>query len=439
MTINVYSQKLKVITVDKTEVDVNILDESTKKRLINQFDGKQDNSIRKKWTSRTFTLSDGRVIVEFYDKQAALIDNLIKFEQLKEVRFTKNKIDFLKKNISYKIELGFEQGKSLIETERPKRLNNLKSEIPEHLDFEVYELNSSQILFMDNSKNNKAAIIYENLKTLASDNSDILEQLYGFEDDEILMKKLAQGDALMDYEPNEHLIYPKYIKDVIKNHQLSPIENRVYVANDFYGNLYQSENGYYVLIDEVNQKNGAGNKMLILTLRIYETLQEVRNAQARYEEFKNESIISEHFYQKISDKYGNKFPEYINQLVESLPSILNFDKEQLTFDSTGIALIDEALLWNGDNYELFDSWFPPVLAYYGQLYILNKKDGQWTTTYDKENKVWIPQIILRDKTSAFDMFDFYKDLSEGPIPLQWAGDFDGTKKKMRSNRRKNSH
>ncbi|MGV3656603.1 MAG: hypothetical protein ACO1NX_01565 [Chitinophagaceae bacterium] len=114
--------------------------------------------------------------------------------------------------------------------------------------------------------------------------------------------------------------------------------------------------------------------------------------------------------------------------------LLNFDKEQLSFDEAGIELIDEALKWNGTNYKLFDTWFPSVLAYYGQFYIMNKGDGQWTAKRDEDYNLWVPQVVLSDKTIAFDMRVFYKDIYEGPIPLKWAGDYDGHLKKMRSER-----
>ena len=52
----------------------------------------------------------------------------------------------------------------------------------------------------------------------------------------------------------------------------------------------------------------------------------------------------------------------INQLIDSLPELLNFDKEQLSLDSLGIDLIDETLKWNISNYKLFGSWFPSILA-----------------------------------------------------------------------------
>ena len=246
--------------------------------------------------------------------------------------------------------------------------------MPEYYDFEVYEMNTGQILFLNKSINFKSAAVYENLKGLCSDNNDILSQHY--KGMEAWTAKLVNGDPLFDHEIDGHLVYPKNIPALIKNHNLSLIESKVYV-NDFYGNLYKSNKGYYILIDEANQKNGAGNKMHILTVRIYDDLQAVRDAQAKYEKFKDEEVKSEHFYQKISDQYGKKFPAHIKNLIEELPLVLNFDKEQLTFDSTGMSILDEAIRWNHSNYKMFDEWYPSVLAYYGQCYMTDKKDGKW--------------------------------------------------------------
>lgn len=421
---NSFSQTLDITTIDKSKISTTILDSVSKSQLLTRFNGKQDNALRKKWTARTFLLSDGKVIVEFYDKQALLINNMEQLKKLEEVRFVKNTIGFLKKNVSYKIELTFEKGRQIIEAENPQRLTQYKSDLPEWYDFEVYELKTGQILLLDKSENFKAAAIFPDIKTLAAEKSSVLETAYGYEDEEHLMKVLASGDRLSDYAVNDHLFYPKYLEDLIKNHKLILIEQKVYVS-DFFGNLYKSEKGYYILVDEVNQKNGAGNKMLILSLRIYETLQQVRDAQTNYEAHKNEAVISEHFYQKISDKYGKRFPEFVPQLIKALPSILNFDEEQLSLDSLGIDLVDEALKWNATDYKLFDSWFPAVLAFYGEAYIADKKEGRWAMLYEKGDKVWIPGITLNDGSPAWDWRNFYKDLYEGPIPLKWAGDWDG--------------
>lgn len=429
-----FSQKLDITTIDKSKILATLLDSVAQSQLLTQFNGRQDNTLRKKWTARTFILSDGKVIVEFYDNNAVLIDNIEQLKKIDEVRFVKNTIDFLKKNISYKIELTFEKGRQIIEVENPKRLTQYKSDLPQWYDFEVYELKTGQILFLDKSENFKAASIFPDIKTLASEKSSVLETAYGYEDDEHLMKVLASGNRLSDYDVSDHLFYPKYLKDLIKNHKLSLIEHKVYVS-DFFGNLYKSNSGYYILIDEVNQKNGSGNKMSILSLRIYETLQQVKDAQSKYEALKNKEVSSEHFYQKISDKYGEKFAEYVPQLIDSLPRILNFDKEQLSFDSLGIDLVDEALKWNGKNYKLFEVWFPSVLAYYGQCYITDKQDGKWIMSFDKESKVWIPELKLKNGTSAWDWIGFYKGLSEGPIPLRLSGDWDGSRKKIHNGNR----
>ena len=60
----------------------------------------------------------------------------------------------------------------------------------------------------------------------------------------------------------------------------------------------------------------------ILTVRIYDDLQAVRDAQAKYEKFKDEEVKSEHFYQKISDQYGKKFPAHIKNLIVRITACL---------------------------------------------------------------------------------------------------------------------
>jgi hypothetical protein len=422
VTRKTYSQKLDVFTFDKSKVVVTLLDSVEKSQILTEYNGVQNNTLRKEWTARTFTLSDGRILLEFYDRQAIIINNLVDFKKLDLVVFVKNNISFLKRNISYKIKLSFDESIQILRDEKPKRLNQFKSEMPEYFDFEVYELSLGQIMYLDKSKNPSQPIIYSDLKTLCSEHSDQIEKVYGSEDEDYLMKKIASGDLLLDYEDNDHLIYPKYLKAVIKNHKLSLVEREVYVS-EFFGNLYKSKDNYYILIDEINQKNGAGNKMRILNLYIYETLQQVKEAKERYETLKNKEGTSEHMYQKISNKYGENFPKFVPQLIEELPSILNFDKEQLSFDSLGVSIIDEALLWNISDDYFFEKWFPSILAYLGHCYIVNKKDGKWSMYLDKDGNVWVPEVKLKDGTSAWDWIDFYKDMYEGPMPLRFTGDW----------------
>jgi hypothetical protein len=437
ISMNSFAQKMEIITRDEEKIEITILDSEKTKEVINEFNGIKNEPLRKKWTSRTYLLSNNKVLVEFYDGQSILAENQSEFKKLKEVRFVKNNLWNFKKNVSYKIEIPFEKGKQLAKSNNVRRLNKYKSDLPEVYDFEVYELGTEQILFIDLSANSKSATIYKDIKTLASENSNIEEIEYGFEDDEHYMKELANGNPLDDFEPNEHLIYPKYVEDIVKNHNLSLKETKVYV-NDFWGNLYESQKGYWVLIDEINQSNGAGSKMSIPTIRIFENLEQVRKAQANYERFKEEGVTSEHFYQKVSDKYGQNFPNHIDSLINELPRVLNFDEEQLSISKNGLSIINEAIKWNHNDWKLFESWFPSVLAYYGEYYMQSHEIGKWESKIDKEYNVWIPQITLENEISAFDMRDFYKDLYESPIPIEWAGDFDGKRKEMRR-KIKNNH
>ena len=434
---NSFAQKMEIITLAEEKIEVTLLDAEKTNEVIKELNGVKNESLRKKWTSRTYLLSNNKVLVEFYDGQSFLAENQSEFEKLKEIRFVKNNLWNFKKNVSYKIEIPFEEGIQLSKSNNIERLNKYKSDLPEYYDFEVYELRTKQILFIDLSEHSKSATIYRDLKTLASENSNIEEIEYGFEDDEHYMRELANGNPLDDFEPNEHFVYPKYLEEIIKNHHLLLKETKVYV-NDFWGNLYESQKGYWVLIDEVNQPYGAGSKMPILTIRIFDNLEQLRKAQANYERFKEEGVTSEHFYQKISDKYRQNFPLHIDSLINELPRILNFDKEQLTIDDSGLSIINEAIKWNHNDSKLFESWFPSVLAYYGEYYIQSHETGKWESKIDKEHNVWIPQITLEDETSAFDMRDFYKVLFESPIPIEWAGDFDGRIKEMRR-KIKNSH
>jgi len=434
---NSFAQKMEITNRVEEKIEITLLDRDKTKKVIKEFKGVNNESLRKKWTSRTYLLSNDKILIEFYDGQSFLTENESDFEKLREIKFVKNSLWNFKKNISYKIDLPFEEGKELANSKKTHRLPKYKSDLPEYYDFEVYELETKQILFIDHSKESKSATIYKDIKTLASENSNIEEIEYGFEDDEHYMKELANGNPLNDFEPNEHLVYPMYVDKIIMSHNLSLKETKVYV-NEFWSNLYESQKGYWFLIDEVNQPNGAGSKMSILTIRIFDNLEQVRKAQTNYERFKEEVVTSEHFYQKISDAYGQNFPNHIDSLINELPKVLNFDKKQLSISENGLSIINEAIKWNHNDWKLFESWFPSVLAYYGEYYIQSHKTAKWESKINNDYNIWIPQITLDDETSAFDMRDFYKDLYESPIPIEWAGDYDGKRKEMRR-KIKNSH
>lgn len=411
------SQHLKIITSDRSTVVVTIMDRMAKDLALKDFKGIQDNNLRKKLTARTYRLTDGRVIVEFFDRQGIAIGSMEDFEKLAEVIFVKNNVWKLKKNLSYKIEITPELAAVILQHEKTKRLP-FESESPADFTIDVYELSTGQLLYVEKSGVRQWQTLFPDMKTLASENLVIGEQYYSSKREEDEMKLLANGDPLDDFEPNEHQVYPKYLDPIIKNHELTLLQKEVYVS-PFYSNLYQSKKGYFVLIQEVNQKNGAGDKMPILSLGIYKSIEEIKVLQERYEKYKNEGSWSEHLFHKVSKMYGANFPNHVAQLIKQLPNLLNFDTDQLSMDFEGLKIIDEAIKWNATNYALFDDWFPSALAYYGQFYIQNKYKGRWAVTFDSEHNVWIPVVLLPDGTPAFDSNEFCKSMYEGPIPMEW--------------------
>lgn len=421
-SVSSFAQNMEIINSKGEIIDVTIFDRNKTKQYIVEFNGVKTDSLRKKWTSRSYLFTNQKILIEFYDGQSVLIENHEDFQKLKEVQFVKNSLERFKKNISYRINILFNKGKEMTKLKEVIKLPKYKSDMPKAYEFEVYRLATKQLLILEFYEGFESATIYKDIKTLASENSSIEEIEYRFEDDEHYMKELANGSSLDDFEPNEHLVYPKFINEIIASHKLILKETKVYVSS-FWGNLYESKKGYWVLIDEVNQENGAGNKMGILTLRIYDSLQQVRKDQTNYTNFKNHVVTSEHFYQNISNEYGKNFTAKIDSLISVLPNILNFDKEQLSISYSGIAVLNEALKWNHYDSELFDSWFPSILAYYGAYYIHTHNKGKWESKFNKESKVWIPQITLDNGNSAFNMIHFYKNLYEVPMPIEAAGDF----------------
>src|SRR5258708_22508286 len=94
------SQNMTIISLARSKVKATVVSDSANQKLVQKFNGKQDNTMRKQWTARTFRLSNNQLLIEFYDEQALLINNFTDFEKLEKIRFVKTNIDFLKKNIS---------------------------------------------------------------------------------------------------------------------------------------------------------------------------------------------------------------------------------------------------------------------------------------------------------------------------------------------------
>jgi len=426
------AQKKTIITTQGDSIEITILLDTERRHLIDSLHGKADVRSRKEHAARTYKLSNSQILIEFYDRQGALVQNETDLVELQEVRFFKTYVDFLKRNITYRIDLSYEKGIELAR-HRGKLLQEFKSSLPDYHQFEVYQLSTGQLLYLNHTRNEMTAAIFENMKALASQSDDVLAQVYG--DIEAAAAKFLQGDPLWDYNPQEFFVWPRDEQTVIKNHRLKLVERKVYV-DDFFSNLYQSDGGYYVLLNEFNQKDKRGVEGLgIGQARVYKTLDEVKDARQKYQENRSRARESEHFYRNLSDRFGKEFPAMIPQLIDTMCRVLNIDKSQLTYDSLGIGLVDEAIHWNHDNSHLFNQWFPGALAFYGECYRLVKKDGKWEMRQEKEEvafkervtlrKILIPHLALSNGIDAFDSNDFYKTVYEWPTSLMVAGDWSG--------------
>lgn len=425
--LNSFAEKMHIYNLENERIEVNILNVDSTQFFIKKFNGKTNDSLRKKFTARTYELSNSQIILEFYDRQSVLIRNTSDLKKLENIRFVKNYVWNLKRNISYKIEISVEKGKELAKLDGIVQLKQFNGDVYDYFSFEVYQLPNGQILFFEFAENSQSAGVYRDIKTLASEKNYIEDIEYGV-DDEYYMRELAKGNTLSDFDPNFHLVYPKYLKEIVQNHKLILRDSHLYV-DEFWGNLYESKMGYWMLIDEVNQENGTGGSMPILSLRIYSNRNQVKEAERAYKIILEKGIVTEHFYQKISDEHGKDFPSRVDELLNKIPEVLNVDLDQLK--NSRFEIIDEAINWNHGSNESFDSWFPSALAYYGDYYIRTFRTCKWESKLDTLANVWVPQITLEDGTQGFDMYDFYKDIYEGHISVEWAGDFNGTRKQYR--------
>ncbi|MEL6626722.1 MAG: hypothetical protein AAFO96_25595 [Bacteroidota bacterium] len=433
LSLSLSAQPMSIINLQGEQIEVLLCSPEKTQILIGQHRGQRDDSLIKPWTARTYRLSNQQILMEFYDGQSAVVEHEEAFHQLTDVRFVKNTIWNLKKNISYKINLPFERGRELSRSKGASRMTAYQRDFDELGDFEIYRLANQQILFLNLSPFSPLASIYPDIKTLASENRDIEEMVYGLEDEEYFMKELAKGNTLADFDPQKFLIYPQYLEAILTQHELTIREREVY-TNPFWGNLYESKRGYWMLIEEVNQPNSGGDQMCILTLQIFEDRLQVRAAKAHYEQVKNQKPERVHFFQHISETYGKDFPQYVDSLILELPQLLNFNLTQLSVDDKGLAIVDEAIKWRwGKDFD-FDDGFPVILAFYGEYYMRTKKVGRWELKFDPSHQVWIPQIMLNDQTNAFDVHRFYQSMLEGPIPMKQAGDYDSKIKKLKSGR-----
>ena len=428
MSMHAMGQQLDV-NINGEDISVEIIDHASKLKLIDELDGQVNTNLFKPWTKHTMQLTDGSLLVEFYDRQAVRVKDENDLIKLAPVRFVKNYIYFLKKNISYKYPVDISQ--DLTKYNRAKKLSN-QSDNPYAYTYEIWELEGGDILFILDVQGQKTTTVYNDIKTLASDinatlnaeSEELLAQNYGGMEE--WSQKLIFGDPLLDFEPNEHLIYPEYLAPLIQNHALVLQSSNIYV-DMFRSDLYRSDRGYFVLVHDPNQVDVTGDKMSILTARLYENQAQLDRAISQYEVSSRKGFESEHFFQKISEQFGADYPQKADSLIYLLPQILNFNTTDLTFDEEGMLVVDEAIRWNHIYEDRFDSWFPSVLAFYGKCYSSLREPARWSTKFVREHGVHIPTLLDDAGDAIFDPNEFYKSLNEWPIPMRWAGRMDKTK------------
>ncbi len=416
------SQRLEVHLIGET-VSIEILDHVSKIKLITELEGRVDSDLFKLWTRQSYLLRDGTILIEFYDLQAARVASRADYKKLKNVRFVKNYSWFLKKNISYQYEIDWPVDPKVYRN--PIQLEFI-SERPEWYNYEVWQLENGNSLFIIDIHGRKRATVYNDMKTMASDpnatpnsgSEELIAQLYG--GDEERSQRLLAGDPMLDFEPNHHLVYPQDVEQLISAHKLNLVAQQKYV-DTFYGNLFRAEGGYYMLIDDQDQLSMTGAPLSILSVRVYEHLAQLDSAIAKYKLSHNLEYESNPFYQAISNQYGRNFSGSADSLIQSLPALLNFAPEQLTFDDQGMRIVDEAIRWNHEFENTFDAWFPAVLAYYGNCYNIMKESVHWGSTLDRDYNVYTPTLLNKSDKAVLDSNEFFKSLLEWPVSIRSAG------------------
>ena len=436
---NLNGQLLDIRISDRT-INTILIDQMAVRNLVDSLNGYIDSSLFKDWTKQSYSLNDSSILIELYDGSGVHIKNLEDYHAIDQIRFLKNYMDYFKNNISYRYNISESKADELEEFSTKL---NFKSERPELYNYKVYQTEDQSILFDIVSEQNRKCVIYPNIKTLASDdriipnegNSEILHQwltsLGGDEIDDFWAKTLVSGDDMSDFDPRNFFIWSYQIEDLISNHHLSLIEKGIKVEFFDTSDLYKSTKGYYITITSSLH----GSTESIHSTTIFDSIEEVREIQNRLANSLRKENKSEHFYGYISTEFGTEFPNSVDSLINDLPDKLNFNKKNLTFDLPGMEIVNEAIRWNHDKRTEFNNWYPCVLAYYGKCYSLNKQEVRWITKIDQEYDVIIPYLINETGTEIFDPYEFYKVLFEWPSSIQWAGDWRGFKRRMKSRRK----
>ena len=411
---------MKIIYPNQFEVEIQVLNPKELKKILETKNGEIHKSLSIELTAKTYSINTNQIAIEFYDKSGILVNNQKDFENLKRVRFIKNKVGFLKPKISYYFRISGKEADDLINQLDGKHLKKYKAEFEEYFGFKVFQLSNGQVIIRYKDE----STLYENLEALAFDNSEVLNILYpeGYDSgkDEFINGKLP-----IKFNINNYFVYPTEVKKIIKTHELTKIKEDIKFDYTFKSILYESANGYFILIDDFEQLNVGGTaKIGIGTAYIFDSMEDFENEYKRILDWRREYEANPelrggvHIYKDLSDKYGEDFPNHTIEELNKLPSILNFDSTELKFDKECISILTESIKWNHGGDEFLDKIIHPILSYIGEYYKSEGK-GDWNMRLDREGKVWEPWFTNSEGKELFDIINLYKDFLEAEygIPM----------------------
>jgi hypothetical protein len=405
---------MKIIYPNKINVEVQLLSKSELKEIVQNRNGKVSERFHKHLTARTYEIDSNQLIMEFYDGQGILINDAEDFQALESVRFIKNKIGDLHPRVSYYFKLTELQVRNLINDYVIKELK-IYERILEHeydYSFNVFQLSTNQVIIK--GEESAEAYLYEDLEALAFDNEEIYSVRYDYNK---AKEEFFKGIVSTEHNINDYSVYDYEVDSIIKNHELRLVQTNIQYELHFFSNLYKSKRGYYILMEDFNQKALNGRKLSFGFIHFFKTIKEFEleyeKKQEYYKKFRyniREFPNGVHVYESLSDKYGEKFPIYALEEMNKLPLILNFDSRKLGFTSECKTIINESLKWNYGGEVFFQSIIHPLLSYIGEYNKFNDS-GDWAMTY-REDKTWEPRFRNSDGEEVFDILRLYEDLYE---------------------------
>ena len=381
---------------------------NAKDNLIKTNNGKVKNELYKHLTARTWEFSNGEVFLEFFDYSGLIFRNKKDFQKCNQIKFQKDKIDFLKETVSYLHEENFDDA-----IEKSTKLNEVQ--INHSNEFKIFKTDNELYLIINFRLKN--AYYHSSLKSIASNYEDILSYLYP-NGQETFTEDFINGKLMLDLRYNQYDVNLEKYEMMLENHKLI-IEKKEFVSIfDKSLDLYKSENGYFILIESLNN-----NDLYTGTARVFFSSEEVKNAKKLYLKVQNEKTPAPiHFYQELYDKYKLEFPNKTNELIRKLPKVMNIDAERLDFSSNSIKLLDEAIEWKHGSDDFWEVFFYPTFAYYEEYLILTK-GGKWEMKIHKDYdyELYVPHIVLSNGDEGMNVMRFYKSLYEWSIDLEIAG------------------